>query len=341
MRKKIITKHNKENKVNPNNFLSSGCTLLNLRLTGHPDCGWKKGCYHNIIGDSFAGKTILSWTALAEACNDKRFEKYLKIYNSSEGDVGFDIKELFGSKADREVIREKEGSKFSNSIYIEKWAKDFSKRLSIGKPFVEVMDSYDNLKCKEEEKKDPEARNYPSKPRILTEILRRNQNDLIKTESLAFIISHVRDNLDAALFASKKRRSGGRALKNYCETEIWLAAADPITKTFRKVKEEIGNNVNAKITKNRSSGRKGKIYFPLIIDYGVDDILSQINYLLKFDEWKRTSGKIKTPFGSYNKTDLIKKIEEDGLQNKLKKETTKLFHKVIKATKEIRKSKFK
>jgi len=326
-------------RVDPSMFIGSGSTLHNLRLTGHPDCAYKKGTFVNIIGDSFAGKTVLAWTILALACSDKRVKDYDKFYNESENGVGFDIEDLFGKVAAKKVIREVEGGSFKNSIYIENWAKDLPKRMS-KRPIIEVQDSFDNLKCKEEEKKKVEDRNYPSKPRILTEILRRNEGTVKKTGSIIFIVSQVRDNLDAVMFGSKKRRTGGRALKHYCEVEEWLAAGKPITKTFRERKEEIGNFVAVKVTKNRSTGRKGRIEFPLIVDYGIDDILSQILFLIQYKEWKKTDSKIKSPWGNYTQQALIKLIEDEGLEEELKAETTKLWSEMLKAIKVERKRKF-
>ena len=66
VKKQLLKKHKRE-KLTNSSFLSTGSTLLNLALTGKPNCGFVKGKYHFIVGDSISGKTFLSLTCLAEA----------------------------------------------------------------------------------------------------------------------------------------------------------------------------------------------------------------------------------------------------------------------------------
>ena len=46
----------KKAKPKDTDYLSTGCTLLNLAITGHPDRGYRRGGYYYVVGDSKSGK---------------------------------------------------------------------------------------------------------------------------------------------------------------------------------------------------------------------------------------------------------------------------------------------
>ena len=88
----------KENShFNPDEFVSSGSTLLNLALTDHPHCGWQKGKMANVIGDSSSGKTFLTLTSFAEATQDDNFDDFRLIMDDAEHANEFNLEHLFGS----------------------------------------------------------------------------------------------------------------------------------------------------------------------------------------------------------------------------------------------------
>ena len=79
-------------------YLSTGSTLLNLALTGKPNCGFAKGHYYFIVGDSISGKTWLSLSCLAEASLNSSLKNYKFIYDNCEDGALMDIGKFFGKR---------------------------------------------------------------------------------------------------------------------------------------------------------------------------------------------------------------------------------------------------
>jgi len=138
------------------------------------------------------------------------------------------------------------------------------------------------------------------------------------------IISQTRDNIGYGSLFAPKTRSGGKALKFYCTHEIWLA----VGKKHKKMEREIGSDVFAKISKNKLTGKKRNIEFPLYYDYGVDSIASCIQFLVEEKHWKKDrSGINASEFDvSLSEEKLIDHIEKNKLTSKLDKITEKVWN---------------
>ena len=83
----------------------------------------------------------------------------------------------------------------------------------------------------------------------------------------------------------------------------------------------IGNKVKAKITKNKLTGKVREVEFPIFYDYGVDDIRSCIEWMVKENFWVKKKLTINAPELNIEGTadKIIKQIEDRGLERKLKR----------------------
>ena len=91
------------------------------------------------------------------------------------------------------------------------------------------------------------------------------------------IISQVRENVEPMSF-EKYVRTGGKAMDFYAHTVLWLAMVN-------KVKAKgivVGATIKAKTTKSKTPRPFREIYFDLKFDYGVDDIVTNLDYLFDF-----------------------------------------------------------
>jgi len=289
-------------------LLPTGSTLLNLALSDNPYGGYAMGTLINIVGDSSAGKSFLAWHLFAEMIHDKRFEDYELIYDDAEGKLKLDIKKLFGKGIDR--------VKLDSSDLVEEFDQKIRGLLKLKKPFVYCNDSFDALTDKEEKAKEEVERDYPLKPRLFSEMLRKICGDLEKQDSLLVIISQTRDNIGVK-FGEKKTRSGGRALRFHAMQEFWLAIKNHV----KRKKKEVGVHVIAKAKKNHLTGKLRQIEFDLFFDYGIDNIGSQIDWMVEEGFWEKPekSQTIKTgrDFGDITKEKLVKKIEEEDKEEEL------------------------
>jgi hypothetical protein len=153
------------------------------------------------------------------------------------------------------------------------------------------------------------------KPKLASEILRVTAREIKSKEALVIVVSQTRDNLGFGF--TSKTRSGGRALKFYSTHEIWLSIKEP----FKKKKREIGIKANAKVSKNKLTGKRRDVDIPIYYDYGVDDISANVDFLVEEGFWKKDKNTILA--NNLNivatKDKLIEGIEKRRLEKEVQK----------------------
>lgn len=317
-----------DTRFTPDNFFSSGSTMLNLALTNHPDCGWQKGRMANIIGDSGAGKTLLALTALAEAANNPEQDDCDLDYDDAENALEFDLASVFGKK-----MKARTNIIDPPSNNIEQFSDHLALRMRKESPFIYVLDSFDaigseadtehieserKIRLGESNKKSTGSFGT-AKPKLASQMLREDCGTLKRAKGALLIVSQTRDNLTPGSF-EKKTRSGGKALKFYAQHELWLILINPIkTKELR-----IGAECLVKVTKNKVTGKRRNVSFDVYDGYGIDDIGSIIDFLLDEKVWTgggKSNIDTKGDFGkeSISRNKLIDTIDNNkSLYQKLK-----------------------
>jgi RecA/RadA recombinase len=319
-------KEPKRKKVDVKSLVPTGSTTFNLECSGKIEGAFKLGTFVNIIGDSHAGKTLFALTVLAECAKDNRFKDYRLMLDDVEVANAFDIGYIFGEK----LLKRLESLPEERSKTIEDFNDTLARLHSEGKPFILLLDSFDALTSEAGMEKDKANRlarekgnqtkgSYgDGKAKIASEMFSKRTQEVSDSKSLVIVISQTRDNIGFGAMFTPKTRSGGRALKFYSFHEIWLA----MQQKEKTGKRTIVTNVQAKITKNKLTGRHGESYFPILFDYGVDNLTSCINFLIDEGGWTRkskkspinTKGFIKEPMKIDN---LIGVIEDNNREKEL------------------------
>lgn len=318
--------------LNPDDLIPMGSTLLNLAMSDTIHGGAKKGTMINIIGASHGGKTVLALTSFAEVNMKKSFDDYSFIYDDVERANSFNMEYLFGEEATVRIIPPRQDKEDEFSITVQHFHANILHLLEKEKPFLYVLDSYDALDALEDQKKVQEMaqalENDTKKPagtygmakaKASSSILRSITNQLSNSKSALFIVSQTRDNVDP-MSPQKETRSGGRALKFYAHHEMWLKQI----KAIKRKDTIIGGTIRVRISKNKLTGKNREIEFDIYTDYGIDDIGSCIDYLLKIGRWSgggATKINHKEDFGfpPYTKTKMIQEIEKQNLHKKLQR----------------------
>lgn len=328
-------KQQKVHTIDTERLLNTGSTLLNLACADHSGGGFQMGKMVNVIGDSSSGKSILSLSVFAEAARDPKFDDYLFIYDDCESAREFDMEKLFGKKATSRMKApryDKEGEELPSDT-VQDFHMHLRKYLKQGKPFIYILDSFDALDAEEDDAKVEEAMKAReqgkkaagsfgmAKAKGSSAILRDITRLLRSTNSLLIIVSQTRQDINPASFSSKTR-SGGDALRFYATHEIWTAVVQTLTKTVNKKKFATGVQVRARISKNKVTGKKREIEFPIYYDLGIDDISSCVDFLVDNDRWdmadKGTKIKAHDLDLDATKDKLIRTIESDDLEDQLR-----------------------
>jgi len=313
------------------NLIPTGSTILNCACSDKPDGGYAKGTLANVIGDSSAGKSFLVLTGLAEMAYQERFDEYDLFYSDAENALAFNMGYLFGPKFEQRV-RTDVTSRTIQNLY-----GNVMSLIDRDKPFVWIEDSLDGLTSNEEIERskkmakqfstmdDGEPKKAPKgkggykteKARWASELFRAITKGLAETKSLVIIVSQTRDNISFGF--EPKVRSGGRALKFYSTHEMWLSVVSKYQKEYKKLKMPVGVDTLVKVSKNKLTGKERKVGFPIYYDYGVDDIGSNVNFLVDLGHWAKKKQTIIAPEINFEGTfpNLCQHVREERISDEL------------------------
>ena len=332
----LITNYTKDD------LISTGSTLLNLACSGMWEGGYYLGSEVHLLGDSGVGKTISALSVMAEAVIDTRFDKYGLKDVELEAAMHFNLEEIFGPQITRvEIIPDEEHKGLYTTV---NWENDHKKWLKEG-PHIIITDSWDALmlpddlvikKVKESDSDDEDSEENEEKEKksgkggwktgkaiLASEGLRKIIYQAGKTKSLIMILSQTRQNLKMGFGQPARTSSGGDALKFYATHEVWLYFGKQITTEVRKKKRRIGVHVHASVEKNKLTGKRRRVTFPVYDAYGIDDLQSMIDWMIEEKFWGSEKGRINTEGDlgvakNYYDRDLIKYIEDENKENEFR-----------------------
>jgi|ADurb_H2B_03_Slu_FD_contig_31_952612_length_5191_multi_7_in_0_out_0_4 recombination protein RecA len=331
-------------------FLNSGLTLLNLALSGKgTEGGWARGRIVNIVGDGSSGKTLLA-LELAAQCfyNIKKVKSEIFetpkdiqiVYNNAESVMDFPLEEMYGEKFVDAV-------EWVRTPTIEAFGRDYGRRvidLKKGSFLLYILDSYDSLtseagmeRFEQAAKKDKaEDGSYGiEKAKYGSASFFNNICGLMEgKDATLVIISQVRENI-GVMFGKKYSRSGGKALDFYTHQVAWLAEIEKLKKTFKGKTRPYGIRIRAKIERNKTAKPFRESELTILFDYGVDDVGSNISWLFGPEVKKIVWDGVE-----YSRNDLIKMIEENGLERELAEKVEKEWAHIEENIKPERKRKF-
>ncbi len=351
--KAALAKQRKPSVIKRTDYLSTGCTLANLALTGKVFGGISKGKYLFCVGDSASGKTFLVLQLLAEAANNPEFVDHQLIYDNVEDGALMDLNEYFGSKLANRIQSPKTIKGVGeSSVTIEDFYNNLDDAMAKG-PVVYILDSMDALDSDVELKKRKKTRRAKEsgeksagsygmdKSKYNSTHLRGAVSNLKRNGSILIIISQTRDNVDPFSF-EKKTRAGGKALRFYAHAEMWMALKGKIRKTIKGKQRSVGVRTEIKIKKNRYTGRDRSVEIPIYYSHGFDDTGSCVEYLISEGHWKAKDGSVNAPeFDFEGKVErLIRKIENEELMQDLQDLVLTVWNEIEAATAVPRKKKY-
>jgi RecA/RadA recombinase len=310
-------------------FLSLGCPLLNLAVSGDWQKGIMAGTYVFYVGDSSSGKTLATLTLLAEAANNPDFDDYELWHIDAEVGNHFDFERFFGRKAAARIMVKRPAP--GKPMLLEEVYDWLEAKIKANIKFVAIIDSMDTLSSEQKEKqiaedaknraegKDIDGNYGDGKAKINSQRLPRILTMIEDSGSILLSISQVRDNLKAGLYGPKHVRGGGHAIKFGGSVEIWTYPGESMLKEVNGTKRNIGMIPIFKVEKNRVNGRKRVVKIPIMPDFGMDATGAAVDFLLAEKAWSASSGRITCPFyeTTHYREELIRKIEDDGREQEL------------------------
>lgn len=118
---------------------------------------------------------------------------------------------------------------------------------------------------------------------LLTRFFERNDSVIQKNKVLLICINQMRDGLDP--YGPKKVTTGGKALKHATSYRIELHPVDKIKDSNGEI---IGNQVRAKIVKNKLSSPFKETTYDLIFGKGIDKVKDLVDLAVQFGIIEKT-----------------------------------------------------
>jgi recombination protein RecA len=284
-------------------FIPSGSTILDCILGG----GWPLKKISNIIGDASTGKSQLAIEALINF--KRKFPDGIAAYQECESGFDTDYAEKLGLNiSDIDYIE--------NVETVEGTMKSVFKFLArvegSEQPGFYCIDTLDAIKLLE-----PEPGKKSNEPHLEQGYDKAKRANLINSMITSFagpfkranshlqIISQVRQNI-GVMFGDKYTVTGGKALHFYSSQRLILADLGEIKKTIDKIERVIGMKIKAKMKKCKIGKPRRTCQFPIIFDYGIDDVTSMVEWL---KEMKRLNSFIDEYAEDYSVSELIHEIK--------------------------------
>ena len=304
-------------------YVPTGLSLLNLAASNKAKGGFPVGKFYNLCGGTHAGKTLMAYTMLAETANNPAFDDYRLVKADSEAADEFDVKGMFGLKLDSRL-------ELTSPNSIEDFHVEFDDCCKDDKPFIYVLDSLDSLTSAAQTKefnatmdairKDNKLPGSygMSKAKAGSRFFSEICGKLAEKKSMLLIISQIRDNIDP-VSPVKHTRSGGNNLDFYASIVAWVTSVGKINSKVGDIKLTIESKSKIKFSKNKVTGVSvSEIPFQMSPAYGIDNIRSNIDFLISSSYWSgngngvNTKGFVDDKIPRRELIDLIERENREG-----------------------------
>ena len=301
-------------------YLSTGCTILDLAIADRLPGGFAAGRISHIFGPESSAKSVLVAEPLGAA--QRKGGKVTLV--DAEGTYDFGRSMLFGLNPDDMVYISGAEEEISIEFLFdtvfqkgEKIAKDCGKPSAIG------IDSLSSIPSVVELEDDLSTTGYGvSRAKQLSKGFRTHIGALVHSNLALIFIDQTRQNISG--MGKKYVFSGGDALKFYASTRVLVEKKANILNKFKK---PIGIEVAFRVEKNKIAPPYRDGIFSLLFDYGIDDVRTNIQWLKENDPnsdkksaWFTLPG-LDKKFNSIEAAIIV--VEKEGLEKTLRK---KVYH---------------
>ncbi len=315
-------------------IISTGSTLLDLAISGgrFKEGGIPTGILVEIFGPSGTGKTVL----LSQIAGNMQKAGGDIMFHDPEARLNKQFASMFGLNIpeDKYIIPNTIPEVFKS---VRNWIKKEDDSTFRGI----FADSLAALSTDMEMDKEEGDKMGMRRAKEFSEELRKTCRIISQKDVLMVCSNQVRQNADAGPYGQKYKSPGGEAIGFYSSLRLRCFGTEKL-KVSRSIKSKehkrvIGIKTNIEVFKSSvwKPYRTAEIY--ILFDYGIDDIRANLKYN------KTTMGDSLYRIGEIKlgKTldRAIKEVEEQGLEQKLKKKTIELWNEIEKTFEEPRKPK--
>ena len=265
--------------TNVREWISSGCSMLDLAISNKPNGGFPVGRITEITGLEASGKSLLAAHTLAETQKKGGLAVYIDTESATSAEfltaIGVDLKSMLYVPIETvEEIFE------TIETIVENVRKSEKDRL-----VTIVVDSIMGASTKIEMAAEYDKDGYAtSKSIILSKAMRKVTNWIARERICLIFTNQLRTKLGVS-FGDPWTTAGGKALPFHSSVRLRLKSMGQIKvpKTSNTQEQVVGIKTRVTIVKNRMGPPHRKIDYDIYFDSGIDNYGGWLNIMKDFN----------------------------------------------------------
>ena len=262
--------------TNVNEWVSTGCSMLDLAISNRANGGFPVGRITEITGLEASGKSLLAAHTLAETQKKGGLAVYIDTESASSAEfltaIGVDLKTMLYVPLETiEEIFE------TIETIVENVRKSDKDRL-----VTIVVDSVMGASTKIEMAMEYDKDGYAtSKSIILSKAMRKVTNWIARERICLIFTNQLRTKLGVS-FGDPWTTAGGKALPFHSSVRLRLKNTGMIKARVNGAEQVVGNKTNVHVVKNRMGPPNRKIDYEIYYDSGIDNYGGWLSVMKNF-----------------------------------------------------------
>ena len=258
-------------------FISSGCSMLDLAISNRPNGGFPVGRITEVTGLEASGKSLLAAHTLAET--QKRGG--LAVYIDTEAATSAEFLEAIGAdlKTMLYVPLETIEEIFETIETIVEGVRKSDKDRLVTIVVDSIMGASTKIEMAAEYDKDGYA---TSKSIILSKAMRKVTNWIARERICLIFTNQLRTKLGVS-FGDQWTTAGGKAIPFHASVRLRLKNTGQIKAKINGVEQIVGSKTNVQVVKNRIGPPHRKVDYEICYDSGIDNYGGWLAIMKNFD----------------------------------------------------------
>lgn len=267
---------------NVSEWISSGCSMLDLAISNRPYGGFPVGRITEITGLEASGKSLLAAHTLAETQKKGGLAVYIDTESATSSEfltaIGVDLKTML--YVPLETIEEI----FETIETIVEGVRKSDKDRMVTIVVDSIMGASTKIEMSAEYDKDGYA---TSKSIILSKAMRKVTNWIARERICLIFTNQLRTKLGVS-FGDQWTTSGGKAIPFHASVRLRLKNTGMIKAKVNSVEQVVGSKTNVQVVKNRMGPPHRKVDYEIYYDSGIDNYGGWLSIMKNFDLVKQS-----------------------------------------------------
>lgn len=262
---------------NVTEWISSGCSMLDLAISNRPHGGFPVGRITEVTGLEASGKSLLAAHTLAETQKKGGLAVYIDTEAAVSSEfltaIGVDLKSML--YVPLETIEEI----FETIETIVEGVRKSDKDRLVTIVVDSIMGASTKIEMSAEYDKDGYA---TSKSIILSKAMRKVTNWIARERICLIFTNQLRTKMGVS-FGDQWTTAGGKAIPFHASVRLRLKNTGMIKAKLNGVEQVVGSKTEVQVVKNRMGPPHRKINYEIYYDSGIDNWGGWLEVMKKFD----------------------------------------------------------